>query len=108
MNPVPSDIRSSAEELSILWSDGHQGRYVPRELRLACRCAACIDEWTQEQLVNSNLVPGQVKPKAVEVMGNYALHIDWTDGHNTGIYTYDYLRQLCACDVCKAPRVFDV
>jgi DUF971 family protein len=108
MKPIPSEIRSTADQLSIQWSDGHQSRYVPRELRLACRCAACIDEWTQEQLVNTHTVPGQVKPKSLDVVGNYALHIDWTDGHNTGIYTYDYLRQICACDTCRAPRSFDV
>ena len=39
----------------------------------------------------------------VEPMGHYAIRIDWSDGHNTGIYSYDYLRKICPCEECK-PR----
>ena len=90
------------------WSDGHLGRYAARDLRLACRCAGCVDEWTHQSLIREDHVPQDVKPTAIQVMGNYALHIDWSDGHNTGIYSYDYLREVCACDECKAKRSFAV
>ena len=108
MKPVPVQIKSDAETVAIQWSDKHESRYNARDLRLACRCAACVDEWTHQSLVIPDRVPPHVKPKAIDVVGNYALHFDWTDGHNTGIYSYDLLREVCACDECKAKRSFAV
>ena len=106
--PVPSEIKSAGETITILWSDRHASRYAARDLRLLCRCAACVDEWTHTTLVKPELVPQGVKAAAIQVMGNYALHIDWSDGHSTGIYTYDYLREVCGCDECLAKRSFSV
>ena len=105
---IPKQIKSEEGRIAIEWSDGHQSKYVARELRLACRCAGCVDEWTHQSLIKPDLVPPTLKPKAIEVMGNYALHFDWSDGHNTGIYTYDFLREVCSCDECKAKRTFAV
>jgi DUF971 family protein len=104
----PTEIKTSGGKITIAWSDGHQSVYESRDLRLACRCAACVDEWTHESLVQAERVPPDVKPLAIEVVGHYAVHIDWSDGHNTGIYTYDYLREVCACDDCKRTRSFAV
>ena len=108
MKASPIEIKASDGNITIAWSDGHKSVYNSRDLRLACRCAACVDEWTHESLVQPDRVPPEVKPRAIEVMGNYAIHIDWSDGHNTGIYTYDYLREVCACDECKQKRSFNV
>jgi ATP-binding protein involved in chromosome partitioning len=108
MKAIPKGIKASEGLISIEWSDAHLGQYQARDLRLACRCAACVDEWTHQTLVKPELVPQNVKPKGIEVMGNYAIHIDWSDGHNTGIYTYDFLREVCACDECRAKRSFAV
>jgi len=108
MKPVPQEIKSAGGKLTIVWSDRHASRYDGRELRLACRCAACVDEWTHETLVRPSQVPPSISPTAIEVVGNYALHFNWSDGHNTGIYTYDYLREVCSCDDCKKARSFDV
>jgi len=68
---------------------------------LACRCAACVDEWTKETLVKPEQIPRGIKPVAIEVVGNYALHFTWSDGHSTGIYSYDHLREICPCEECK-------
>lgn len=108
MKASPQEIKTSGGVIAIRWSDGHTGRYESRDLRLACRCAACVDEWSHESLVQPDRVPLEIKPKAIEVMGHYAVHFDWSDGHNTGIYTYDYLREVCACDECKKKRMFAV
>ncbi len=97
MKPIPQDIKTSGDSISILWSDQHQSLYNARDLRLSCRCAGCVDEWSHQSLIKPHLVPKDLKPKGIDVMGNYALHFDWSDGHNTGIYTYDYLREVCAC-----------
>jgi DUF971 family protein len=108
LKPTPQKITSKDGELRIAWSDGHQSRYVWRDLRLSCRCAACVDEWTHQSLIKPDTVPAQIKPKVIGSVGNYAMHITWSDGHNTGIYSYDYLREVCDCDECKKPRSFDV
>ena len=108
MKPIPSEIKSLGDTIAILWSDKHQGRYAARDLRLACRCAACVDEWTHQSLIKPDLVPRGIKAKGIDIMGNYALHFDWSDGHNTGIYTYDFLREVCGCDECLAKRSFAV
>ncbi len=108
MKPIPKDIKSSAEGLNILWSDGHKSHYPGRDLRMSCRCAGCVDEWTHASLLKPELIPKDIKPKAINIVGSYALQIDWSDGHSTGIFTYDYLREICACEECKAHRSFTV
>ena len=108
MKPVPQEIKTSDGVITIRWSDQHQSRYAARDLRLACRCAACVDEWSHENLLKPDRVPPDIKAKGIEVMGHYALHFDWSDGHNTGIYTYDFLREVCGCEQCKKGRSFDV
>ena len=108
MKPIPQDIKSSEGKISIRWSDAHTSQYSARDLRLGCRCAACVDEWSHQSLIQPDRVPLDVKPKVIEPMGHYAIHIDWSDGHSTGIFTYDYLREICACDDCKQKRSFAV
>ena len=106
--PVPREVRAANGELSIMWSDLHAAIYNARNLRLGCKCAACIDEWTHQPLINPATVPPVVKPSKIQVVGNYALQFDWSDGHTTGIYTYEYLRSLCECGQCARPRSFEV
>jgi DUF971 family protein len=108
LKPIPQEIQAAGSELSVRWSDGHQSRYDARELRLACRCAACVDEWSHKKIVSASQVPLQVTPKAIEMVGHYALHFSWSDGHSTGIYSYDFLREICACKQCGGERSFDV
>jgi DUF971 family protein len=108
MKPIPREIKASEGNIRIRWSDEHQSEYVARDLRLACRCAGCVDEWTHERTVQESHVPTSLQPKGIDVVGNYALHFTWSDGHSTGIYTYDYLRDVCACADCRRKRSFDV
>ena len=108
MKAVPKEIKALDGMITIGWSDGHAARYAARDVRLACRCAACVDEWTHERLIAPDRVPPDVKAAGIEVVGNYALHFSWSDGHDTGIYTYDYLRGLCGCEQCRQQRSFSV
>ncbi len=87
--------------LGIAWNDGHRSTYQVRNIRLACRCANCIDEWTREKILKDENVPLDVRPKLIESVGRYALKIDWSDGHDTGFYTFDQLRAQCECAECK-------
>ncbi len=108
MKPIPTQIQSKEGDIRIVWDDGHQSRYIARDVRLACRCAACVDEWTHEYRINPDTVPPTVKPRSMEPVGSYALQITWSDGHSSGLFTYDYLREICSCEECKKPRSFDV
>lgn len=87
--------------LTILWDDGHRAPYPPRDLRLACRCAGCEDEWTGERRLESVSVPADVRILDVRKVGRYGLQFAWSDGHGAGIYTFERLRDLCGCDACR-------
>ncbi len=84
-------------ELAVGWADGHESIYCVRELRLACACAQCVDEWTGAERLDPSAVPEDVHPLAIRPVGRYAIQIDWSDGHSTGIYPFRRLRQLCPC-----------
>ena len=86
--------RRDARTLSVLWEDGHQNHYDVRDLRLACRCAKCVDETSGRPLLNPKSIKPDVSPITVRSMGNYAITFDWNDGHSTGIYTFKNLRAL--------------
>lgn len=88
------------KNLGIVWSDGHNAFYSVRELRLRCRCAHCVDEWTQEARLDPKSVPEDVHPKRIESVGRYALRVEWSDGHDTGIYPFPNLRRSCQCPAC--------
>jgi len=92
---TPREIaQRSGSELSIRWGDGVESIYAVRALRLACGCAACVDEWTGENRLDPASVPGDVHPTKIEPVGRYAIGITWSDGHATGIYPFDRLRAL--------------
>ena len=95
MASVPRDIRQAGPDaLEIAWADGKVSRYRVYDLRVACPCASCVDEVTGERLLDPRRVPAAVKPLRIRSVGNYAIKIDWSDGHDTGIYTFDRLRGL--------------
>lgn len=80
--------------LGVHWADGAQSRIDVRTLRLACRCALCVDERSGEALLQSESVPEDVQPLRIEGVGRYGLRILWSDGHDTGITTFRQLREL--------------
>ncbi len=79
--------------LTIRWADRVQ-KIDPRDLRLACRCAACRDEMTGKPLLEPDKVPLDVVPTRIWSVGNYALGIAFSDGHQSGIYTFPVLRGI--------------
>jgi DUF971 family protein len=86
--------------LTIDWSNGHKGRHLVRNLRLACPCAQCVDEWTGEKTLVQESVAEDVRPLSIDPVGLYGIQIDWSDGHGTGIYTFETLGKLCRCPAC--------
>ncbi len=88
--------------LTVEWSNGHQGRHAVRTLRLACPCAQCVDEWTGERTLKDDTVPEDIRPVSIDPVGLYGIQFDWSDGHGTGIYTFETLGALCDCPTCSA------
>jgi DUF971 family protein len=90
--------RLGNESVEIVWNDGHHSLYSNRYLRDHCPCALC-----SERPVRSPLVVGShdLYPVQIGVVGRYAISIQWSDLHNTGIYSYGTLRQLCPCEQCQ-------
>lgn len=94
-------VQEGPGHLSITWSDGHPSVYAVRDLRLECPCAGCVDEWTRKKTLRADLVPLDIRPREIRPVGRYAIMIHWSDGHNTGIYSFEFLRKLCPCSPCK-------
>jgi len=114
---TPKKVRVMKTEgtgVAIDWKDGHTSSWNFAWLRYACPCATC-----HEEREHSGRAPGEGKPKAqallqmyeapprpVEVtpVGKYALKFKWNDGHEAGIYSWEYLRRVCKCGVCRTAR----
>ncbi|MEE3328414.1 MAG: DUF971 domain-containing protein [Myxococcota bacterium] len=91
----PIEIRQAGPQvLEILWADQGESRYPVRDLRLACNCAICVDEWTGEHKLDPAEVAVDIHPVRVKTVGRYALNIIWSDGHESGIYPFERLRDL--------------
>ncbi len=91
--PAKIDQRD-AQTLVIEWADGGQSLIDVRSLRLACGCARCVDEWSGKPLLAPDSVPEDVAPQSIQSVGRYAIQIQWSDGHDTGIYPFERLRKL--------------
>jgi DUF971 family protein len=119
--PIPLDPRrkpstvkvhiKTGAGVDITWADGHASHYDFAYLREECPCATCNDERGKKEAFaaaapGSNAFPAlpMFKPKpsaqAATVVGNYAVQISFTDGHSTGIYSYEHLRAICPCAEC--------
>lgn len=92
--PVPTQIEAGERALTIHWSDGPIKHHDYVLMRRSCRCAACIEELTGRPLLDPDSVPADVSPTAITPVGTYAIQIEWSDGHRSGIFTYDHLRTM--------------
>lgn len=123
--PIPNDLRrkpasvkihvSSGAGVDIAWADGHSSHYDFVYLRDHCPCATCNDERAKKEslaeaspaFASSAALPMfKAKPRAqsAQAVGQYAIQISFSDGHSTGIYSYDLLRTICPCSECAAAR----
>jgi DUF971 family protein len=117
---TPAKVRVKQTEgtgVEIDWRDGHRSSWNFAWLRNACPCATCNEERTKsgrepgtaKPMPGGPLVLYQAPPRPVEVakVGNYAVRFKWNDGHESGIYSWDYLRRVCLCDACLSQRSAD-
>jgi len=106
---------SSGAGVDIGWADGHASHFDFVYLRDHCPCATCNDERVKKDsmaesspgFASSTALPMfKPKPKAhsAQAVGQYAIQISFSDGHSTGIYSYDLLRSICPCSECAAER----
>ncbi len=87
-------IEESDSEISINWSDEAETKYNAADLRRACPCAGCINEWTGEKMLKTENIADDLSFSSISIVGRYALNFHFSDGHETGIYSFDYLRKL--------------
>ena len=101
----PTALRSRTAEgvLEVDWPDGRADAIPFRALRIACPCAACVSETTGKRLLDPATVPADIRPEAVALAGNYALRITWPGGHDTGLFTWPYLREIAEA-VASSPQ----
>ncbi len=115
VTPLKVRVRKSeGTGVEIDWRDGHKSAWDFRWLRDACPCATCNAERD-----TTGREPGEPKPKSqdpfalyqapprpdeVTPVGKYALSFKWNDGHQSGIYSWTYLRRVCQCAICNPPR----
>ncbi len=102
---------SKSKGIQIDWKDGHHSRYSLAYLRDQCPCATCTGAHGTEPQRSDYSAPKKQDPFKmfqpalkmlhVEEVGHYAIRIEWSDGHNTGIYSFDHLRKICSCQECK-------
>jgi len=121
--PIPADLRrkpssvkihvSSGAGVDISWADGHRSHFDFAYLRDLCPCATCNDLRAKTESLSeaspafrSSTALPMFKPKpraqSAQAVGQYAIQISFSDGHSTGIYSYEHLRSICPCPECSA------
>lgn len=114
--PIPLDVRkkptrvkvhvSTGEGVEVTWADGHESRYTFPYLRDHCPCAMCNDEREKKTSTGNKadafpMFKPKVTAKSAAPVGNYAIQIEFSDGHASGIFSFDHLRQVCMCEACE-------
>jgi DUF971 family protein len=98
--PTHLDLKRD-KQLQITWQDGHICTYTVSYLRSMCPCASCKVQREEQEKKKSRLTilpgnyAGQLVAEKAELVGNYALRIEWSDQHASGIYSFQYLREIC-------------
>ena len=103
--------KSAGTGMEIDWKDGHASVWTFTWMRDACPCATCNEERDAEgrppgvpKSAPSQLLPmfkEPVRPSDIMPVGKYAIAFKWNDGHQHGIFSWDYLRKHCQCAQCK-------
>ena len=104
VNPIAVELDETDRVMRIRWDDGHLGEWGWLALRRACPCALCAGEGNLPGVVTLGTIftPQQTTMERVKWIGRYALAPIWADGHDTGLFTYQKLRQLCQCEEHRA------
>lgn len=90
------EMDHDSEAVTLTWPDGSTSRVKHTVLRKNCQCASCVDEFTHEQILDASTIPADIHPISIDTVGNYGLSIEWSDGHNTGIFSYSRIKELAS------------
>jgi DUF971 family protein len=117
MSADPKSVKvhkATGNSMDIEWKDGHRSSYTFVYLRDACPCALCDDERAKDGREPGDppkpvagalpLFKALARPTEVEPVGKYAIRFTWNDSHQHGIYSWEYLREICSCPECKMLR----
>ncbi|MFW5783307.1 MAG: P-loop NTPase [Spirochaetota bacterium] len=88
------EIDYDDDSVTLRWPDGTTHTVANRKLRASCQCALCVDEFTGEQKLDPDALPEGIRANDVATVGNYAISIEWNDGHTTGFFPYSRIREL--------------
>ena len=86
--------RSGDEALEVDWKDGSTSVIELWTIRVSCGCAVCCNELTGEPVLDPDTVPRDIRANRIAPVGNYAITFEWSDGHDTGIYPWELIREL--------------
>jgi len=96
-----------ANELVVVWDDGHESYYAADSLRRACPCASCAGEADLFGRIAKGpeqpYTPAAFELRGADQIGNYGIQPSWGDGHVYGIWTLEKLRAACPCSECANP-----
>jgi DUF971 family protein len=91
----PREIKQEGDAgLRITWADDHVSEFKAADLRRACPCAQCVNEWTGQRVLKPESIADELTIRDLSLVGRYAINLRWSDGHDTGIYSFRYLRAL--------------
>lgn len=106
--PLSITANRQSRLITILWNDAHQSQYPYSLVRYACPCAECRgghdkmgDEPEETVFSRPDEESATTRLRHLEAVGSYAVTPEWEDGHHYGIYTWNYLRALCPCEICR-------
>ncbi len=96
MHLLPTQVEPlSPIEIFIAWNNGEKYSLPYKEIRYHCPCAGCVDENTGQRTLERSSIRPDIRATQVQLVGRYALQMTWSDGHDTGMYHYDRLYELC-------------
>lgn len=91
---APPEVSFDAKAITLKWPTGDVVSVSNASLRKACSCALCVDEITNEPILDPASVPEDIHALKVGTIGNYAISVEWSDGHNTGFFPYKRIKEL--------------
>ncbi len=110
-NPTEITVSREKREVRVRWQDGHESAYSFDLLLKECPCAVCNDQRKRSAppgglalLTGPVVKVGDIQATEVKPVGRYAINFVWSDGHDSGIYSYNFLRAACPCPTCRGGR----
>ncbi|PZR11489.1 MAG: DUF971 domain-containing protein [Archangium gephyra] len=94
VTPTAVVVSKDQKSLSLTWTDGTTTEVSARVLRQYCPCAECVEEWSGKRTFEVETIPQEMKVVEAQPVGNYALSFTFGDLHRTGIFQWEYLREL--------------